>query len=142
MKVVATVHVSGANGIASGEGAIWTLNSGDGSVSRIDARTNMVVARIPIGAMGSSGMAVGLGSVWVSGDTLPLAQIDPHTNKVVAQYTTDFRANTVAVGLGSVWLPSPTFDAMRRLRPSPWAAPQRPRNGHTRGSAHPARRTS
>ena len=64
-------------------------------------------------------MAVGLGSVWVSADAMPLAQIDAHTNEVVATYTTDFGANTVAVGLGSVWLPSPGFDAMWRLRPGP-----------------------
>jgi streptogramin lyase len=119
MRVLATVHVSGPSGIASGEGAIWTLNNSDGSLSRIDAGTDKVVATIPTAALGSFGMAVGLGSVWVSADTLPLAEIDAQTNEVIARYTTDFGANTVAVGFGSLWLPSPGFDAMWRLRPDP-----------------------
>ena len=32
--------------LAVGEGSVWTLNQGDGSISRVDLKTNKVVATI------------------------------------------------------------------------------------------------
>ncbi len=47
--VVATIAVGpDPRFLAAGEGAVWTLNWGDGSVSRIDPRTNMLSAMIPL----------------------------------------------------------------------------------------------
>ena len=55
MKVIATVHVSGANFIAAGEGAIWTLNNGDGGLSRIDPGPTPSRRRSPAGQRGAQG---------------------------------------------------------------------------------------
>jgi YVTN family beta-propeller protein len=52
-------------GIAVGEGAVWVANSLDGTVSRIDPKTNQVVATIKIGHSPAS-VAVGYGRVWVA----------------------------------------------------------------------------
>ena len=48
----------------SATGAVWTANYVDGTVSRIDPRTNTVTASIPVGA--AQALAAGAGSAWVS----------------------------------------------------------------------------
>ena len=53
----------GVGYIAFGDGAIWTANYMDGTVSRIDPRTNAVTARVPVGP--PQALAVGEGSAWV-----------------------------------------------------------------------------
>jgi YVTN family beta-propeller protein len=48
-----------------GEDAIWVANSGDGSISRIDSRTNAVSATVAVGHR-PQGVAVAGGVVWVT----------------------------------------------------------------------------
>ena len=54
----------GSTYVAFGDGAVWTANYVDGSVSRIDPRTNTVTARVQVGA--AQALAAGAGSAWVS----------------------------------------------------------------------------
>ena len=54
----------GGGYIAFGDGAVWTANYIDGTVSRIDPRTNAVTARVAVGA--PQALAAGEGSAWVS----------------------------------------------------------------------------
>jgi len=83
---------------------VWVLNQGDGTVSRIDAATNKVVATIDAGVPGKGGdIAVGEGFVWVTMIDIPLTQIDPTTNKVVAQYIGE-GGDALRVGHGAVWM--------------------------------------
>ncbi|HEV7879408.1 hypothetical protein [Bradyrhizobium sp.] len=83
---------------------VWVLNQGDGTVSRIDAATNKVVATIDAGVPGKGGdIAVGEGFVWVTMIDIPLTQIDPATNKVVAQYVGK-GGDALRVGHGAVWM--------------------------------------
>lgn len=87
-----------------GAGSIWTLNQGDGTVSRVDTRTKKRVATIDLGIPGTGGeIAFGEGFVWVTIMEVPLTQIDPNTNKVLKQW---FGAggDAVRVGHGSIWL--------------------------------------
>ena len=66
---------------------MWTLNQGDGSISRVDVATNKVVATIQAGLSGRGGeIAVGEGSVWVTLFEFPITRIDPSTNKVAQQF--------------------------------------------------------
>jgi len=51
--------------VAFGAGAVWVANSRDGTVSRIDPRTDEVVATIPLGNSPQA-IAVGGGAVWVT----------------------------------------------------------------------------
>jgi YVTN family beta-propeller protein len=61
-----TVDVGrGPTGLAVGEPWVWVANSGSGTVSRIDAGAERVVATVRIGPI-PEGVAVGAGSVWVS----------------------------------------------------------------------------
>ena len=101
--------------IAAGGGAVWTLNQGDGSVSRIDPKTNKVVATIEVGVPGGGGeIAVGEGSLWVTAFQFPLSRIDPATNTVAQQFFGE-GGDAVRVGLGSVWLSN--LEGRQRLAP-------------------------
>ena len=69
---------------------MWTINQGDGSISRVDIKTNKVVATIEAGIPGGGGeIAVGEGSVWVTSFEYPITRIDVATNKVVQQFYGD-----------------------------------------------------
>ena len=50
--------------IAFGEGAVWVANYLDGTVTRIDPRTNRLTSQTPIGPV--QALAVGEGAAWVS----------------------------------------------------------------------------
>ena len=103
--------------LAVGEGGVWTLNQGDGSVSRIDPKTNEVVATIEVGVPGPGGeIAAGEGSVWVTSFEFPISRIDPKTNTVVQQFAGP-GGDSIRVGLGSVWLCEPA--GRQRLAPRP-----------------------
>jgi DNA-binding beta-propeller fold protein YncE len=87
-----------------GDGSIWVLNQGDGTVSRVDARTGKLVATIAVGIPGHGGeIAFGGGSVWATEMEFPLSQIDAKTNKVVAQWHGK-GGDSVRYAFGSVWL--------------------------------------
>ncbi len=53
------------NGIAAGDGAVWVTSSFDRTVSRIDPRTNRVVARMQLDGVPGQ-IAAGDGGVWVT----------------------------------------------------------------------------
>jgi streptogramin lyase len=99
--------------LTAGAGAVWTLNQGDGSVTRIDARKRRAVATIALGIPGHGGdIAYAKGIVWATTIGLPLTAIDARTNQVLVQWAgpggdslkvdnrsiwlTDYRAGTLA----------------------------------------------
>jgi len=94
---------------------VWVLNQGDGTVSRIDAASNQVVATIDAGVPGQGGdIAAGEGFVWVSMINIPLTQIDPATNKVVAQYVGK-GGDALRIGHGAVWMASFSLEQVWRV---------------------------
>ena len=89
-----------------GAGAVWVGDSGDGTVSRIDPRTNKVVATIAVG-QSVSAIAVGAGGVWV---TVPLEdrvkRIDPASNAVAESVRVPGGPTAAAIGAGGIWVTS------------------------------------
>jgi dipeptidyl aminopeptidase/acylaminoacyl peptidase len=107
-RVTHTIEVGPfPNAVAVGEGAVWVSaprndGSGGGDVVRIDPETGEIVARIPVDELpgwevGGGGLAVGAGSVWISGTRsgpdgpdpdsfgegrVVLTRIDPTSNDV------------------------------------------------------------
>jgi YVTN family beta-propeller protein len=65
--------------------SVWIGNKPKNTITRLDPKTNTIVATIPVGHLPCSGLAAGFGSVWVPncGDKT-LSRIDVATNKVVA----------------------------------------------------------
>lgn len=73
--------------LSAGDGSVWTLNQGDGTVSRVDTSNKKVVATISVGIPGSGGeICYGANSVWATSFDIPLTQIDAKTNKVLRQW--------------------------------------------------------
>ena len=74
---------------------MWVLNQADGTVSRIDPKTNEVVATIDVGVPGPGGdIAAGEGAVWVRATKVLLSVIDPEDEQG-GQHDSDLRAVAV-----------------------------------------------
>ena len=83
---------------------MWTLNQGDGTVSRIDPAANKVVETIDVGVLGPGGdIAAAEGFVWVTAVGVPLTQIDRRENKVVAQFV-GTGGDALRIGHRAAWL--------------------------------------
>jgi peptide/nickel transport system substrate-binding protein len=79
-------------------------NSLDGTVSRIDPRTDSVTATIPVGD-GAGGLAIGSGGVWATSQYAgTVSRIDPAANNVARTITVSDRPQGVAVADGLVWV--------------------------------------
>jgi YVTN family beta-propeller protein len=94
------------------------LNQADGSVSRIDPKTNQVVATIDVGVPGPGGdIAAGEGAVWVRASKVLLSAIDPATNKVARRYGPPHGSGAVRAGEGKVWVSAHDVSKVWRLEP-------------------------
>jgi YVTN family beta-propeller protein len=115
-KLVATIAIGPKpRFITVGDGSVWTLNQGDGSVSRVDMKTSKLVATIQCGIQGSGGdLSFGDGYVFAAQMDFPLTQIDPKTNKVVAQWAGP-GGDGMRAGLGSVWLSNLRLQTVYRI---------------------------
>ena len=128
---------------ASGFGSLWIANRGEGTVSRLDARTGHVLATIQVGnpaalapdcqlgtddaAVGDfivrrcdlpSGLAAGAGAVWVGrSDTLSVVRIDPGTNLVTASIPVGAHAFGIGVSVSAVWVTAFEDDRVIRIDP-------------------------
>jgi virginiamycin B lyase len=90
--------------LAAGGGSIWTLNQGDGTVTRVDAQSRKVTATVIVGIPGPGGdIAFGAGSVWTSVFGVPLTAIDGTTDKVLRQWVGP-GGDALRCGHDSVWL--------------------------------------
>ena len=105
-NVQATIPVGrGPLDIEVGAGAVWVALPGDGTIVRVDPATNATVATIPVPA--PTGVAVGLGAVWVACDCGSVSRIDPATNTVIATINAQITGAGVTTGAGSVWASHP-----------------------------------
>jgi virginiamycin B lyase len=103
--------------LTAGAGSIWTLNQGDGSITRVDTKTRRAVATIPAGIPGHGGeICFGAGSVWATVIDIPLTQISPGSNQVVHQYTGP-GGDSVRFGFHSLWLTNLRAGLLLRLPP-------------------------
>jgi YVTN family beta-propeller protein len=98
-------------------GSIWTLNQGNGSVTRVDAKTRSVTAKIPAGIPGPGGdICYGAGAVWATVFDVPLTQISPESNKVVRQWI-GAGGDAIRFRQDSLWLTDLRNGLLWRLAP-------------------------
>jgi streptogramin lyase len=103
--------------LTAGDGAVWVLNQGDGSVSRIDAVSHQRAAIIPLGLPGSGGdIAYGAGRLWVTMVGVPLTEVDTATNQPLRQWV-GAGGDSLRVAGGDVWLTDYGGGTVARLRP-------------------------
>jgi YVTN family beta-propeller protein len=89
--------------LAAGAGSVWTLNQGDGTISRVDEKGRQVTT-IQVGITGTGGdIAFGVDSIWTSVFEVPLTRIDAKTNRVVKQWIGK-GGDSLRIGFGSVWI--------------------------------------
>ena len=97
---------------------MWVLNQADGTVSKIDPRTNEVVATIAVGVPGPGGdIAAGEGAVWVRATKVLLSVIDPKTNEVIKRFGPAQGSGAVRAGDGKVWVSAHDVNKVWRLNP-------------------------
>ncbi len=111
-------HYPGVSQLAVGAGSLWAINP-DLTVSRFDAATGALVARVPVKA--GSGITAGKDGVWVTGAVKPsVSRIDVRTNKVVETIPLNAsNAVGIAVGAGSVWVSDPPDGLVWRIESGP-----------------------
>ena len=104
-KVLARVHVgSKPRFLTASGGFVWTLNQGDGTITKVDVANKRVVATIDAHIPGHGGeIAYGNGSVWATLIKTPLTRIDAQTNAIIGQWY-GVGGDAVRFGHGSVWL--------------------------------------
>ena len=101
--------------------AVWVINP-DQTVSRIDPRTNRVVARVDANAQL---IAAGEGDVWIVEEG-GIAEIDTARNVVSrrVELSAEF-ISALAVGAGSVWVADPFDGSLWRIARDPPVAKRR-----------------
>jgi sugar lactone lactonase YvrE len=97
------VHVGSVGDLAASDGALWV--SGSRVVTRLDAATGRIVARIRTPRTGDfSHIAGGAGSIWATADRGTVYRIDPSTERVTATIHVGGVVLGIAVGAGRVWV--------------------------------------
>lgn len=105
-RIEATIAASPADSegcIAVGADSVWLTSDAKGVLSRIDPKTNSVVATIALPS-GSYCPVFADGFLWVtSSDHSVLTHIDPATNHVVRQIPVGKNPRFATAGAGAVW---------------------------------------
>jgi virginiamycin B lyase len=104
-KIVGSIPVGKApRFVTAGHGAVWTLNQGNGDVSRIDIATRRTTVTLPLNTPGPGGdIAFGAGRVWTTMMKTPLTVVDAATATALCQWTGD-GGDSLSVGHKAVWL--------------------------------------
>jgi virginiamycin B lyase len=122
-RIVARIPLPGdPQHLAFGAGSLWATTFDTDELLRVDARTNAVVARIPLVRRQSTAvrwLGFGEGSVWVSNfDDNSVSRIDPATNAVVATIPVTLNPTGVGFGAGSVWVTNHRAATISRIDPA------------------------
>jgi virginiamycin B lyase len=90
--------------LTAGAGAIWTLNQGDGTLTRIDSHTHDVRSTTRLETPGHGGdLKFGDGMIWTTLATAPLSIIDAASGELSCQWGGP-GGDSLDVGQGALWL--------------------------------------
>jgi streptogramin lyase len=89
--------------LTTGGGAIWTLNQGDGTVTRVDAHTQLT-RTIALHTPGRGGdIQFGAGLVWSTMPKMPLSVIDAKSSRLMCQWAGP-GGDSLGLGFSAIWL--------------------------------------
>jgi YVTN family beta-propeller protein len=116
--VIAKVAIpSGYGGFAVGEGAVWAMSDDSSRLTRIDGRSNAVVARIKVAPGGE--VAVGNGAVWVTHpNDGTVSRVDSQTNRVGAPIRVGPGPQGIASSPGAIWVANSGGPTVSRIDPA------------------------
>ena len=102
--------------LAIGPDAVWVMDQGSGSVTRVDA-SGAVVATIKVSDRPIEGgdIAVGGGSVWVRTEQDLVVRIDPRTNAVNARFGPPSGSGSVVADDAALWVSAHDVESVWRL---------------------------
>jgi len=106
--------------LAITEDSVWTNSMRTDMIFRMDAKTNKVVATVPV-SRPCSGFAVAAGTLWSpSCEEKVIYRVDLKTNAVVAKVPVAPANNEggIAFGAGSAWMPSDPKGIVSRIDPA------------------------
>ena len=90
--------------LTAGGGSVWSLNQGDGTITRIDEKSRTVTGTVLAEIPGTGGdIAYGADSVWPSLFGAPLTRVDANTLKVSQQWVGP-GGDSLRVGFDSIWI--------------------------------------
>ena len=101
-------------------GSVWTTDSLDKRVVRVDVASNRVVARIKTKGSSPLGITFGAGSIWVANrNSASVVRISPKTNKPRKGKTIRVGSGpyALAFGAGSVWVTNEGSGTVSRINP-------------------------
>jgi virginiamycin B lyase len=123
-KILKSVEMPGqvCMGMDVGYGSVWAASCTPPAVTRINAKTAAVQAKITIAAGGlppESSLAAGEGAVWVLTDdpTPQLVKINPRSNKVEKTVAAPAGATAIRAGVGGLWVTAADSGTLTRLDP-------------------------
>jgi YVTN family beta-propeller protein len=120
LRAVAKFSIAGSPDWLAIDESVWISNKPKNNLTRIDPKTNRVIATIPTGKGPCAGLAIGFGSVWVPNcDDQTISRFDMQTAKPLATLPVAI-ADTegmIAAGEGSVWMPSDASGVLARIDP-------------------------
>jgi len=100
--------------IAIGAGSVWVA-SGNGTISRIDPKANLVTQTFPLDNT-PGGIAFGDGAVWfTTNEDRRLRRISPAENKIGAAIAVGNGPGSIAVGDGAVWVANRFDDTVTKV---------------------------
>jgi hypothetical protein len=90
--------------LAAGAGAVWTLNQGDGSLTRIDAHHPQLISTVALGTPGHGGdISYAAGMVWTTMSKVPLSLVDGTSGALLCQWAGP-GGDSLGIGHGAIWL--------------------------------------
>ena len=105
-KEVAATHVGDTpTSVVVTPKAVWVLNSGEQTLSRVDPGSGAVLGTIPAGSSPSD-VAAGAGALWVASSDFALTRIEPDSGAVLQTTKLPPAANPLARGTAASWVAS------------------------------------
>jgi YVTN family beta-propeller protein len=102
--------------LADGFGALWSVNTGSGTVSRIDPASRHVTRTLNVG-VAPSAIAVGLGALWVANSgSGTVSRVDPATGET-RSIAVGSSPGGVTVAHDAVWVTNTTDGTVSRIDP-------------------------
>lgn len=88
----------------AGAGSVWTLNQGDGSLTRIDVRSKHSAGTTQLRTPGHGGdIKVAHGIVWTTMENVPLSATEARTGRVLCQWVGP-GGDSLGVSRDAIWL--------------------------------------
>jgi virginiamycin B lyase len=101
--------------VTTGGGAVWSLNQGDGSLSRVDIAGQRPVVTLPLHTPGPGGdITYGDGRVWTTMMKTPLTIVDAARSVILCQWKGP-GGDAIGFGYGTIWLTDYSAGTVSRI---------------------------